>query len=602
MLKYWKWFYRLWLLEKQRMIFVVFLTIVSIALKTAFPLLLKYVLDALNALSKLNEGSSVNRLYQLVLLYAIMAIVHEIIGRVLPTFRGISNMIFAVKIRDFTFHKITEKNPLFFHHFKTGDLITRLTDDIDGSWERVAWYSCSGVLRPLEAILVLIFTLSIMLYYSPLLTLFSFMLLPFLVLILAKMKEKLFLYTDEKQKAISKCNDILESFFSGIRVIKVTRSERDQMKKYQQMVNHRIDKEIDFLKLNQMIYLGSMLINNLGTIVVIFLGSILVINNTITIGTILLFMIYHQRLVEPLWTMVYFYATTKQIFRYVDRLQEIEEARFETPTATATATVATTPTTPTAYRHKKSIKHFESLELKNITFCYPERSRPILKNISITLHRGEKLAIVGSIGEGKTTLLELVTADLLPQKGRIYLNNTPLEEVAEKDRARLLGYVRQENILFSESIRENLILGDRGLYNDDDLQRVLYDASIYEEVIENGRGGLDATLGERGISLSGGQKQRISLARTLLRRPELLLMDDVTAAMDAATERRFWISFDQKNQGDVTAMIVTHRLATARLCDKMVVLKGGHLVQYGEASKILATTGGTARNVLMVDD
>lgn len=593
MFSYFKWFIFFWKESKYKMLLAVILTVFSIAIKTAFPLFLKYIMDEMSALSTKIQSlnlisdhsksnlispsiqNSIDYAYKIIILFAIFVVIHEIITRILPTWRGLMNMIYASTIRSHYYKILTSHSQSFFKHFKTGDLITRLTDDIDGSWERVSWYACSGILRPLEAILILLFTLSVMFYYSPLLSVASFLLLPFLILILAKVEDKLFVYTAEKQKSISRCNEILEAFFSGIRVIKITQSEEDQQKKYQHVLAERIQREKDFLKLNQVIHLGSMLINNLGTIIVIFLGSILVIEDKISIGTVLLFMIYHQRLIEPLWTLVYFYATSKQVFRYVDRLKEIEKD-----------VVVKDPINNVNIDQKEfyCIDTFQTLELKNISFIYPDKiseqdkdnknhSREILKNISFSLKRGQKLAIIGSVGEGKTTLLELLVNNYNPTSGEILLNGIPLATISAKNLSKLIGYIRQENILFSESIKENLILGDT--FSDEEINIALKNALVLSEMLATPNG-LSSKLGARGLSLSGGQKQRLSLARTLIRRPQLLLMDDVTAAMDAVTEDLFWKQFHEQYK-DMTTIIITHRMATASKADVILKLENGEL-------------------------
>ncbi|MBF0362487.1 MAG: ABC transporter ATP-binding protein [Oligoflexia bacterium] len=534
------------------------MTILSIAVKTALPLFLKHILD------QLSGNFESNALYKLIILFALFIILHEVITRILPTLRGYLNMIYASSIRSHYYKILCNHSQAFFKRFKTGDLITRLTDDIDGSWERVSWYACSGILRPVEAILVLAFTLSVMFYYSILLSVCSFLLLPFLILILAKVEHKLFVYTAEKQRSISRCNEILEAFFSGIRVIKITQSEEDQQRKYKEVLEDRIKKEKDFLKLNQVIHLGSMLINNLGTIIVIFLGSVLVIQGKISIGTILLFMIYHQRLIEPLWTLVYFYATSKQVFRYVDRLKEIEQ-----DTSVKDVIIST--------NSKIECQTFTSLEFKNVYFKHPDETsnRNILNGISFSLSRGQKLAILGKVGEGKTTLLELLANNYTPTSGEILLNGIPLQKIHPSSLSKIIGYVRQENILFSESIEDNIILGNS--FSKEEIYLALKNALVLDEMLST-PSGLASKLGTKGLSLSGGQKQRLSLARTLIRRPQLLLMDDVTAAMDAITEDLFWKQFHSE-YNDITTIIVTHRMTTASKADVVLRLHNGQIIQ-----------------------
>jgi ABC-type multidrug transport system fused ATPase/permease subunit len=237
---YFRWFWQYWKKEKLRMILVILLTMVVIAAKTAFPLLLKYIIDMLSG------DFDIESVNKLLLIFIGASVIHEILAHALPVTRAYMNNIFGSRMREKYFGIYTNMPLEFFKKFRTGDLLTRLTDDIDGSWDRLLWYSCSGVLRPFEAILVLAFTLSIMFHYSFWLTLLTFLPLPFLVLIMAKTEHKMVQYTNIKQKSVSDCNNIIESCFSGIKVIKTTISEDDQLRKYNEVIFDRVKRKKTF--------------------------------------------------------------------------------------------------------------------------------------------------------------------------------------------------------------------------------------------------------------------------------------------------------------------------------------------------------------------
>jgi ATP-binding cassette, subfamily B, multidrug efflux pump len=547
MLEYFKWFWQFWKQTKLQLAVVLFVSAISIFAKTAFPIFLKYIVDLF--------GTDYDKVeaYHLVLLYLFAAFFHEFISVFLPNFRAFMNLKYTVMVRNKYFRDFTKKNLHFFKKFRTGDLLTRLTDDIDGAWDRISWYSCSGVMRPIEAILILAFTLSVMFYYSVPLTFYTFIPLPFLVLILAKTEHKMVKYTMQKQKAISDCNNVLESCFSGIRVIKTTLSEEDQIAKFDEVLALRVKKEKRFLKINLVIQFFSMLVNNAGIIIVIFIGSYYVVNGNITLGTLLLFIIYLQRMVEPIWTISWFYASSKQVFRYVDRLQETDIPEFDYPDNN---------------ENRTPVSDFETLKVDNLSFRYDDADKDILKGVSFDLKKGESLAVVGPLGSGKSTLLEIISGNLITGNGTIRINGTPLKNITHASLASMIGYIKQENVLFSESIRDNLELGDD--FSEEDIKRSL-DIAIMTEEMKTFPRGLDTVLGQKGLSLSGGQKQRVSIARTLIRKPKLLLMDDCTAAMDANTEKTFWDNF-RKNLPDTSCIIVTHRLATACHADKVLVI------------------------------
>ncbi len=582
MIYYYRWFLQLWRERKAGMAGVVALTILTTAAKTALPILLVLAIDALAGSVQPDSndvftqflytliGSNTGMSYEqnamrLVAVYLVFAVITELLTRILPLLRAMMNMNFAARIRDRYYDVFTRRNTAFFRTFRIGDLTSRLTDDIDSQWDRLAWYSCSGIMRPLEAGLILFLTIGAMLMYSWELTLWSFLPLPALVFLLAKTEDRMVRFTDAKQQSVSECYDALESCFSGIRVVKSTMSEDDQLRKYDAVLERRVQREKDFLKINQLLTFISMLVNHSGTIIVIFAGSYLTLENRLTLGQFLLFIMYLQRLVEPLWTLSWFYASSKQVFRYVDRLRETESDAYA-------ATDTNSGTTGEV---------FTSLDIQNISFRYlPESPSATLQHLSLSVRPGEMVAVTGPVGSGKTTLLEIIVNNLQPTEGRILFNG-------RETRAFTVGYIRQETVLFSETIAGNLRLGEE--FSNEELLSVL-ETSMLAREIERFPQGTETLIGQRGISLSGGQRQRLSIARTLLRRPALLLMDDCTAAMDAETEARFWSAF-KRELPDAACIIVTHRMATAQQADRIIVMDGGRIVEHGTHNELTKRNG-----------
>lgn len=249
-----KWFMPLWKRKRWQMIAIFFISLIVIAGETFAPLYLKTIIDRM---SPNGPSEALESIHLFIIGFALFSMARLFFSFLLPFARGVMNMVFAAMIRDDFFSTYALSSREFFTKFSTGDLLTRLTDDIDGSWDRIAWYSCSGIMRPFEAIFTLIFTLSVMLAHSPLLTAVAFLPIPFLVGILAHFEHKMLSYTIEKQQAASRCNELLETSFSGIRVIKSTLSELDQVNHYQKLTEDRIVKEKRFLKLNQFVQLAA---------------------------------------------------------------------------------------------------------------------------------------------------------------------------------------------------------------------------------------------------------------------------------------------------------------------------------------------------------
>lgn len=570
-----QWFMRFWRNNAKQMTIVLTLTVITIGLKTGFPIMLKLIVD------QLQGKFDIRTIHSAIWLYFFVGIIHELFSRILPLSRARMNFRMAEQVRVFYYNIFTRKGFGFFQKYRTGDLLTRLTDDIDGAHDRISWFGCSGVMRPIEAILILVFSLSVMTYYSWQLTLWSFLPLPFLVVILSRAQERLVRYAEAKQEAVSECNNLLETCLSGIRVVKSTQSEQDQLHKYQQALDERVRREKDFLRINQLVHLFSMLTNHIGTIITVIVGSYFTINNTIDLGTFLLFVMYLDRLVEPIWTLCWSWASSKQIMKYAERLSDTErEKDFE------------------YFPFKTNLlqgKEFNSLIFQDVVFEYPasDSSVPALRPTSFTLKKGEILAVVGEVGVGKTTLLELVAKNLLPTSGKILLNGVEMSKISSEELSRYLGYVKQESVLFSETIMQNIELGN--IFSESEINSALETAQLLPEVVRFDNG-LESRLGQKGISLSGGQKQRLSIARTLVRAPQLLLLDDCTAAMDAGTESRFWQSFKQKYP-DTACIVVTHREQTVRYADKVLNLENNRTPSDEAQNAVNSLLGSIGLNV-----
>ncbi len=563
LLKHLKWFSPYWKEKKLHLLFVFFVTALTIAAQTSLPLCLKFLIDTLNT-----KDFSTRSAYLLVGGYLFIAIFTIFVQQLLPFLRLKANVFFTARIRNNHFKMACEGSPSLWNHLTTGDVVTRLTDDIDGSWDRVGWYSCSGIFRPIEAIMIMVLTLGVMLYYSVPLTLASCLPIPVLVLILAKFGDKVVSHTNSKQKSISTCYDMLETSLTGIRVIKTTLSEESHVARYQAALEDRVVKEMAFLKMNQFLSFLSSLVNNAGFITVIFFGGYLVIHDKITLGTFILFGSYLRVFIGPMWTLSWFFVTSKQTFRYVERIKEI--GKFPQKLSSTSS----------------RIQEFHDLTLKNVSFNYSATDKKTLDEISFQLKRGEKWAVVGMIGSGKTTLFELIMRRYSPKQGAILINGVDIWNFHTNDLDSLIGHASQEAMLFSDTVKENLCLG--APFNEQDLTFSLNKAQVLDEVMKLPRG-ISTMLGQKGQSLSGGQRQRIAIARTLLRRPMLLLLDDSTAAMDASTEKHFLnqLLSDQT----LTCLFSTHRKNVAMKMNKVLVLQNGKLVESGSPHELYERQG-----------
>ncbi|MDK9700336.1 MAG: ABC transporter ATP-binding protein/permease [bacterium] len=548
------WLAKFWKQRKGLMLLVFGLTVLSIVARTAYPLMFKFVLD------KLSEQAAPSETRRWVMLLIAVGVYQGLMFAVLPNSRAYGNLVFGRLMREKVFDRILRKGYDFFLKFRTGDVITRLTDDLEGSELKLAWYSCSGVMRPIEMSLVILFSLGVMFTLNWKLTLLIFIPLPAFIWMLARSMRALEERAKVRQESIGEINELLETTISGIRIVKGFGAESRFGERLSNSLKDRVSAEVAFIKVNSEVQAVGQLVNNFGVVIALFVGGYFTIQGEMTIGSFFAFANYFQFLVEPIFTIGYFFAITKINFSYVDRLKEIET--FPEPE-------------PRVYRKPDSL---ESIAFEKITVRYPNTSRVILDDVSFKVQAGQTVAVVGPIGCGKTSLLEVTLGELQPEAGSVTWNGIDIRELDPRERHLRIGLVTQEPLLFSETIVNNIRLGNSAL-SDASIQEAMVTARLKDEV-ERFPDRANTVLGQRGIELSGGQKQRLSLARALAAKPELLLLDDVTSALDAETEQNFWRNF-RLSYPKTTVIVVTHRLATAAQADCVVMLDERKIVANG---------------------
>jgi len=564
--KHIRWIREVWKPHTGWLWLLLFMTLLSSAVTLAFPRVIGFVVDAVNALTPETDPASARRMavtYMLILAGVGLA---RTLAHFYPATRALVNCKIEVDVRQKYFSQIVDKGYRFFNKFRTGDLVTRLTDDI-GGFPKIAWFCCSGIFRAVESASKFLFCVIYMLTMNWLLTLLIITPLPVMLFIFYRVRTALTRRSLERQKIISTTNDALESSFSGIRILKAFRGEQEQSQRFDDILRERIEVEFKLMKLWMMMHNTFMGVQFLGQIIVVVAGGLMVINGTLRIGDLTAFFMYVGLLLPPMMDIPNLFVTSRTAFACIDREIEIED----TPGGTETWAKGTL-----------QLPRFESVVLAGVGFSYNEGA-PTLEGIDFTLERGQRVAVVGAVGSGKTTLLKVLAGQLPPHQGAILLNGERLEKYDLASYRRVSGYIPQEATLFSESVSENVSFG-RDL-DAEAIEQALQLAQVHAEMKALPEG-LEQVLGQKGLSISGGQKQRLAIARALAGGPQLLLMDDCTSALDAENERAFWAEFTARYP-QAACLIVTHRLSTARQADVIYVLAAGKVVGQGSHEQLL---------------
>jgi len=548
-----RWFAPYWRKQGRGMALVLVLTALGVAASTTYPLLFKFVLDGLT------EGDPLSaRQWVLALLGA--GVLQQVLQWLLPVSRAAANLGNAMEIRLTLFRRVLRKTASFFARFRSGDLVTRLTDDIDQE-DKLAWYSCSGVFRPIEAVLRLVFALIVMMSLDWRLTLMSVAPLPLVVWLMTRTEHLQEKHYSERQKRTSDTVDVLESAFSGVRIVLAYAAEHAQRGLFQAALDKRVRSEKNVLTLRAVLEGLGALLNQSGVIIVLFAGGLYLMQGRITLGDFYAFVAYLGSLTGPLWTISWFFVSTNVVSSSVDRMVQMEETPEREPGAARPASTGT-------------------LALEELRFAWAPDAPPLLDGVDLRLRRGETVAVVGPVGCGKSTLLELAAGIQDPGGGAVRLDGMPVAALAPEVRSRRLGWVPQESLLFSGEVLENVVLGRPGVSRGD-VDTALAAACVETEFPPERR------IEQRGVGLSGGQRGRVSLARAIATQPDFLLLDDATSALDAATEQRFWERL-RRHLPDTGVLVSTHREATARAADRVLWLEGGRFIHEGRHDELLA--------------
>lgn len=456
----------------------------------------------------------------------------------------------------------------FYKQNRTGDLMNRISEDVS----KVRMYVGPALMYSVTTITLFIVVISYMFYKAPTLTLYAIAPLPILSIAIYKLSVLINHRTTIVQQYLSKLTTFTQESFSGIAVIKAYGIEPRTNTNFEELAEGSKIKNIDLAKVQALFFPLMMLLIGVSNILVIYIGGIRYINGEIAeFGTIVEFLIYVNMLTWPVAVVGWVTSMVQQAEASQKRINEFME---------------TEPDIENLVNERTPVKG--SIEFKNLSFTYPDTGITALKNVSFTVNPGDTLAIIGGTGSGKSTILELIGRLYDVEEGMLNIDGTPIKKLNLEDLRKSIGYVPQDAFLFSESIRNNIRFGKEEA-SDEEVIEAAKNAAVHKNIIGFTRD-YDTILGERGITLSGGQKQRVSIARAILKDPQILLFDDCLSAVDTETEEKILKNL-HKISKEKTTLLVSHRISSAKNATKIIVLEEGEIIQQGTHNQLLNTEG-----------
>jgi len=467
------------------------------------------------------------------------------------------------------FSKYQQLSISFYKNNKTGDLMNRISEDVT----KVRMYLGPAIMYSINVTVLFIMVISFMIYKNAELTLYVLFPLPILSFIIYRVSSVINKKSEITQQKQSKITSFVQEAFSGIRVLKAYNKRMHFSSIYEKETEDYKQASLNLALVNSLFLPSIIFLIGLSMITTIYLGGIKTINKELDYGDIVQFIFYINMLTWPFASVGWVSSLIQRAAASQKRINEfinIEEKVID--------------------NGNKVISEILELEFKNVGFKYPNSQEYVLKDISFKIKTGETLGIFGKTGSGKSSLAQILCRLYKISNGEILINGISIDEIDLKKYREEIGYVPQDVFLFSDSIQSNIAFGlNEEEFNFEDIKIAAEKAGLKSE-IERFKENYQTKIGERGVTLSGGQKQRISIARALIRNPQLLIFDDCLSSVDSETSKKIQKSLNKKDNNKISIQI-SHKISNISECDHIIVLEDGGIYEEGNHENLIKNKG-----------